>query len=61
MTPEGNLALIDFGLCAEVPLPDTPTLTLTIVHIMQGDVPGLVSDAIKLGSRKIHEANSQIL
>ena len=37
------------GLCAEVPLPDTKNMTLAIVHLMQGDVPGLVDDAIHLG------------
>merc|ERR1712209_317061 len=36
VTKTGRLALIDFGLCAEV-------------HLMQGDVPGLVDDAIHLG------------
>jgi hypothetical protein len=40
--PEGKLALIDFGLCAEVPLPDTRVLTLAIVHMMQGDMKGAV-------------------
>jgi len=49
VTQSGRLALIDFGLCAEVPLPDTKTMTLAIVHLMQGDVPGLVNDAINLG------------
>ena len=44
-----RLALIDFGLCAEVPLPDTRNMTLAIVHLMQGDVPGLLEDAIELG------------
>ena len=43
------MALIDFGLCAEVPLPDTKNMTLAIVHLMQGDVPGLLEDAIELG------------
>ena len=43
------MALIDFGLCAEVPLPDTRNMTLAIVHLMQGDVPGLLEDAIELG------------
>ena len=28
---------------------DTKTMTKTIVHLMQGDVPGLVEDAIELG------------
>ena len=49
MTQTGRLALIDFGLCAEVPLPDTRAMTLAIVHLMQGDVPELVNDAINLG------------
>ena len=49
VTREGKLALIDFGLCAEVPLPDTKILTVAIVHLMQGDVRGLVMDAVDLG------------
>jgi aarF domain-containing kinase len=49
VTKDGNLALIDFGLCANVPLPDTKTLTLAIVHLMQRDVNGLILDAINLG------------
>merc|ERR1711978_39357 len=49
VTPEGRLALIDFGLIADVPIQDTKTMTKTIVHLMQGDVPGLVEDAIQLG------------
>ena len=49
MESNGKLALIDFGLCADVPLPDTQTMTLAIVHLMQGDVPGLLEDAIELG------------
>jgi len=49
VTPEGKLALIDFGLMADVPIQDTKTMTKTIVHLMQGDVPGLVQDAIELG------------
>ena len=49
VTPEGRLALIDFGLMADVPIQDTKTMTKTIVHLMQGDVPGLVEDAIQLG------------
>jgi predicted unusual protein kinase regulating ubiquinone biosynthesis (AarF/ABC1/UbiB family) len=35
VTTDGKLALIDFGLCAKVPLPDTRNMTLTIVHMMQ--------------------------
>jgi len=49
VTPDGRLALIDFGLMADVPIQDTKTMTKTIVHLMQGDVPGLVQDAIELG------------
>ena len=49
VTPDGQLAVIDFGLCASVPLPDTRTMTLAIVHLMQGDVGGLVQDAVQLG------------
>ena len=37
------------GLMADVPIQDTRTMTKTIVHLMQGDVPGLVEDAIDLG------------
>merc|ERR1719400_2542639 len=49
VTTEGKLALIDFGLMADVPIQDTKTMTKTIVHLMQGHVPGLVEDAIQLG------------
>merc|ERR550532_890633 len=49
VTTDGRLALIDFGLMADVPIQDTKTMTKTIVHLMQGDVPGLVEDAIELG------------
>merc|ERR1712059_33624 len=49
VTSEGKLAVIDFGLMAEVPIQDTKTMTKTIVHLMQGDVPGLVEDAVELG------------
>merc|ERR1712241_1552070 len=49
VTRDGRLALIDFGLMADVPIQDTRTMTKTIVHLMQGDVPGLVQDAIELG------------
>merc|ERR1712241_401983 len=46
---KGQLVLIDFGLCADVPLPDTRTMTLAIVHLMQGDAPELLNDAVDLG------------
>jgi len=45
---DGKLAMIDFGLCAKVPLPDARTLTLSIVHMMQGDMAGMIEDAIEL-------------
>jgi len=49
VTQDGKLAIIDFGLMAEVPVGDTQTMTMTIVHLMQGDVSGLVEDAVQLG------------
>jgi len=49
VTADGRLAIIDFGLMAEVPVQDTRTMTMTLVHLMQGDVPGLVEDAVGLG------------
>ena len=39
---KGRLVLIDFGLCAEVDRPDADGMTAAIVHLMAGDVPGLV-------------------
>jgi len=44
-----RLVLIDFGLCAQVPQPDTKVMTASIVHLMDGDVPGLLDDSIELG------------
>ena len=41
VTKTGRLALIDFGLCAEVPLPDTRNMTLAVVHLMQGNGCGI--------------------
>jgi aarF domain-containing kinase len=49
VTPDGRLALIDFGLCAEVPAPDTARLSAAIVHAMAADTRLLVDDAIALG------------
>ena len=46
---QGRLTLIDFGLCATVPAPDTRTMTDAIVHLMDGQVPELLDDAIELG------------
>lgn len=45
----GQLVLIDFGLCAEVSAPDSRGMTAAIVHLMAGDVNGLLDDAIELG------------
>eukprot|EP00940_MAST-03C_sp_MAST-3C-sp2_P002271 g2271.t1 len=45
----GQLVLIDFGLCAEVSAPDSRGMTAAIVHLMAGDVVGLLEDAIELG------------
>merc|ERR1719162_852079 len=45
----GQLVLIDFGLCAEVSQPDTKALTQTIVHVMDGNVPGVLESCIGLG------------
>lgn len=42
VTPEGKLALIDFGLCAHVAKPDSDAITAGLVHLMQGDVPALI-------------------
>ena len=49
VTKDEKLAIIDFGLCENIPLPDTKNLTIAIVHLMQQDVNGLILDAIKLG------------
>ena len=49
VTPEGRLALIDFGLCARVSAPDSDALTAAIVHLMSGDVPALLDDCCALG------------
>ncbi|GBG26384.1 Protein ACTIVITY OF BC1 COMPLEX KINASE 3, chloroplastic [Hondaea fermentalgiana] len=46
---KGTLVLIDFGLCVEVPRPDMKVMTGAILHLMQGDVPGLIDDAVELG------------
>jgi len=46
---QGRLVLIDFGLCVEVPPPDMRTMTQAILHLMQGDVAGLVDDGVLLG------------
>jgi len=45
---QGQLVLIDFGLCAEVDQLDTKGMTSAIVHLMRGDVSALIDDAIAL-------------
>mmetsp|Transcript_24746 Transcript_24746/g.61431 ORF Transcript_24746/g.61431 Transcript_24746/m.61431 type:complete len:583 (+) Transcript_24746:67-1815(+) len=49
VTPGGRLALIDFGLCAEVPLPHISRISAAIVHTMSADTVQLVEDGIALG------------
>jgi aarF domain-containing kinase len=44
----GKLTLIDFGLCATVEKPATRAMTAGLVHLMAGDVPALMGDAIAL-------------
>jgi predicted unusual protein kinase regulating ubiquinone biosynthesis (AarF/ABC1/UbiB family) len=46
---EGQLVLIDFGLCADIKHFDADAMTAAILHLVAGDVPALVQDAIKLG------------
>ena len=46
---KGQLVLIDFGLCASIQAPDSDTITHALVHLMQGDVPAMLQDAIALG------------
>eukprot|EP01062_Namystynia_karyoxenos_P073219 TRINITY_DN70050_c0_g1_i1.p1 TRINITY_DN70050_c0_g1~~TRINITY_DN70050_c0_g1_i1.p1 ORF type:complete len:501 (+),score=155.97 TRINITY_DN70050_c0_g1_i1:55-1557(+) len=49
VTPDGRLALIDFGLCAEVPLPSAEAMTTALLHLLKGDVGALLGDAVVLG------------
>ena len=44
----GRLVLIDFGLCAQIASFDSRQLTSALVHLMRGDVDGLLDDAITL-------------
>merc|ERR1711865_738920 len=46
---EGRLCIIDFGLCAELAKPDTRGLVKVLVHLMEGDVDNLITDAQGLG------------
>ena len=46
----GQLVLLDFGLCSEVPLPATAKMTAAIVNLMNGDFERLIThDAVELG------------
>lgn len=45
----GRLVLIDFGLCARIALPATGHITAALVHLMRGNVPELLEDAVQLG------------
>lgn len=45
---DGRLTLIDFGLCAAVEKPATKAMTEALVHLMAGDVPSLMHDAVAL-------------
>lgn len=49
VTTDGRLALIDFGLCARVPLPDTSRIGMAIMHTMEADISRLLEDAVALG------------
>lgn len=45
---KGQLVLLDFGLCQEISLPNSIGLTAAIVHLIAGDVPALLEDAVTL-------------
>lgn len=50
VTPEGQLCLIDFGLCAEVDSKSRYSMTSAIVHLITGDFDSLINnDAKDLG------------
>lgn len=49
VTTDGRLALIDFGLCAELPAPDTGRLASAIVGAVHADAARVVEDAVRLG------------
>ena len=46
---QGKLTIIDFGLCAEVSAPSSAGMTKALVHLMRGNAPELLNDAIELG------------
>jgi len=45
----GKLVILDFGLCADIPLPDAKNLTTTFLHLMCADLDGLLDDLVDLG------------
>lgn len=49
VTTDGRLALIDFGLCATVPMPAGDVIARAVVHLLNGDLPELLHDAAQLG------------
>lgn len=57
----GRLALIDFGLCCTIDRPSAKAMTTAVVHLMQGDVPGLLEDAISLDFLPTDVDKSQLL
>lgn len=50
VTENGNLCLLDFGLCADIDDQSRQAMTTAIVHLLNGDFDTLISkDAIDLG------------
>lgn len=45
---QGRLALIDFGLCCRIERPNCEAMTKAVVHLIQGNVPALLEDAVGL-------------
>ena len=46
----GRLALIDFGLVAEVPAPDRAAMLSATIHLANGAWDDLITDFIALGA-----------
>ena len=46
----GRLALIDFGLVAEVPAPDRAAMLSATIHVANGAWDDLITDFIALGA-----------
>lgn len=57
---QNRLVLIDFGLCCQVPVPDTKTITLAVIHLMEGDLRSLLDDGIALGFLQEDVAKDQL-